>query len=128
MVNLLQMALPAVYSVVDCQTFEYRNYVGDTVNDFGVVVVSYSAWKTCNGSVQPMDSSMFELLDMDKSKRGILVWGSVPLNTTDIQDHPDQVRWQGRIFNVERSTNWYQANGWHSVGCTEVKSERTAGA
>lgn len=124
MVNLLELALPILTNVVPPCEFEYRTYSKDEIDEMGVVKVRYSGWKKCVGSVQPMQSSMIQLLDLDKSKRSILVWGSVNLNTLDIQDHPDQVRWQGRIFNCVQATDWMQANGWHSIACTEVKTER----
>lgn len=124
MINLLNLVLPAIRPLVDCQDFEYRKALKDAVNEFGVVEVVYSAWKKCNGSVQPMESSMMQMLDLDKSKRAILVWGSIKLNTMDIQDHPDQVRHNGRIFNCVQCTDWMMANGWHATACTEDKGTR----
>lgn len=118
--NLLEAAL----SLLPPVAFEYRIYTGEGLNDFGISVPQYSEWKTCWGMVQPVEASQYEAFNLDYSKRAINVWGSIDLNTLDVQDHPDQVRFQGRIFNTEQCTDWLGYNGWHCFVCTEDKRKR----
>ena len=124
MINLLNLALPIIRQLVDFQTFEYRTYVGQTVNEAGISVPKYSAWKTCDGSVQPMDATNGEMFGLDSARDSILVWGSIDFNTLDLYDHCDQVRYDGRIYNCYRVTKWHKANGWNAFACTEDKRER----
>lgn len=121
MFNVLAKALPLVNKIAAAHDFEYRTYIGDTVNEFGVVTPSYSEWKWCEGSVQPQDSALMDFEGTEPAHRGILVWACIDFNTADIQEHGDQVRWNGRIFNCDRCTNWYDANGWHTFACSEDK-------
>ena len=118
--NLLEAAL----SLLPPVTFEYRLYRGETVNDFGISVPSYSEWMVCVGMVQPVEASQYQDMQLDFAKRAINVWGSIDLNAIDVQDHPDQVRFQGRVFNTERCTDWLGYNGWHCFVCTEDKRWR----
>lgn len=118
--NLLEAAITLLPSV----SFEYRIYKGETVNEFGVTVPLYSEWKVCVGMVQPVEASQYQEMQLDFAKRAINVWGSIDLNAIDVQDHPDQVRFQNRIFNTERCTDWLGYNGWHSFVCTEDKRRR----
>lgn len=124
MIDLLKLVLPAIRLVVDNQGFEYQTYLGETVNEMGISVPRYSAWKKCEGSVQPMDAQVAEKLGLDFAERGILVWGSIDFNTLDVQDHADRVRYNGRVFICRKCTDWYGQNGWNSFACTEDKRIR----
>lgn len=125
MIDLLRLVLPAIRLVVDNQGFEYQTYVGETVDESGLAVPKYSSWKKCEGSVQPMDAHVAEKLGLDFAERGILVWGSIDFNTLDTQDHPDRVRYKGRVFICRKCTDWYVQNGWNAFACTEDKRDRS---
>jgi len=118
--NLLETALTLLPPV----TYEYRTYTGDETSAVGFSVPKYTEWKTCKGMVNPVQSSEKQMFNLDMATRCINVWGSIDLNTVDVQDHPDQVRYQGRIFNCTQCTDWLGYNGWHCFVCTEDKRRR----
>ena len=124
MVNLLEMCLPALNAVVDsdAQKFEWRSYVGDEVNDFGVAVVSYSEWKEVRGSVQPMTAQTKDILGLEPSERGINVWCSIDFKTLDVQEHCDQVRYRGVVYNCHSRTDWFGHDGWCNFNCVADKT------
>lgn len=118
--NLLEAALRLLPPV----TYEFRTYTGDSISEVGFSVPQYTEWKTCRGMVQPVQSSEKQMFNLDMATRAINVWGSIDLNTVDVQDHPDQVRYQGRIFNCTQCTDWLGYNGWHCFMCVEDKRRR----
>ena len=118
--NLLETALKLLPPV----TYQYRTYEGDETSEVGFSVPKYSEWKSCRGMVNPVQSSEKQMFNLDMATRCINVWGSIDLNTIDVQDHPDQVKYNGRIFNCTQCTDWLGYNGWHCFLCVEDKRQR----
>lgn len=118
--NLLETAL----SLLPPVTYEYRKYEGDETSSVGFTIPRYSEWIACRGMVQPVQSSEKQMFNLDLATRCVNVWGSIDLNTVDVQDHPDQVRFQGRVFNCTQCTDWLGYNGWHCFLCVEDKRQR----
>jgi hypothetical protein len=121
--NLFEKAMGVLPSV----TFEYRHFVGSVKNDMRVLVPSYAdgdneeGWVACRGMVQPVQQSAYKDLGLDKSKRNVNAWGSIPLKTVTNQEQPDQIRHEGRVYNIVSVNEWNSYNGWANVTCVEDK-------
>ena len=122
--NLLELVLPIIYNVVEPQTgvFKFRSMVGESVNEIGVPVPSYSEWVECFGTVQPVNRSRYEALGLDWSKKYINCWGSCHMNTVDANLQPTQVLWQGMLWNVTSVDQWDPHDGWvHVTACQDKR-------
>ena len=115
--NLLELAL----TVLPAVNFEHRYFLGETVNEIGVKVPSYSEWTACRGMVQPVQRSRYEELGLDFAKDYINVWGSIPLHSVGLQNQPDQLRWNGFLFTITAVNEWNQYNGWVNVTAAQDK-------
>lgn len=121
--NVLQSALTLLPPV----TFQYRKFTGEfTKNELGVLVPKYTEWMTCRGMAQPVQSSKYQSMGLDFSKKYYSFWGSVVLHGMDVQEAPDQLRIGNRTFTVETDNDWVNYNGWHGVTAYEDKRERPA--
>jgi len=119
--NILETALKLLPTV----TYQYRIYQGNEINELGISIPKYTEWNNCVGMLQPVESSQFEMFGITNgAKRAITVWGSIDFNTIDVQDYCDQVRYNGRVYNCFRCTDWNSYNGWHQFVCTEDKQAR----
>ena len=122
MINVLHHALRLVNHVVTHYDFEYRTYVEDAVNDFGVVEPSYTEWVQFSGSVQPQSADPFDMEGTQPAKRSVQVWAKVDLKCQDVQEHCDQIRYDGKVYNVMTRTSWWPQDGWGTYFCTEEKT------
>lgn len=125
MLNVLKLALPQIGLVAEGGVFEWRRYISDSVNDFGVVISTYTNWSSVKGSVQPLDATLIDLNGIEGMKRGITVWANIDFKTLETDGHCDQVRYRGKIYNCTRCTNWNKANGWGTFACTEDKYQES---
>ncbi len=106
--NLLELALthlPPVY-------FKHRYYTGETRNAIGVLVPSYSDWVVCRGMVQPVARSRYADLGLDFAKNYVNIWGSINLRTVALQEQPDQIHYNGKIWTITTVTEWNPYNWW----------------
>ena len=116
--NLLELAL----TVLPAVNFYYRHYEGETRNELGVKIPSYGSWQVCRGMVQPVQRSKYEDLGLDFAKNYINVWGTLNLKTVGLQNQPDQILWNGCLWNITAVNEWYQYNDW--VNVTAVQDKR----
>ncbi len=115
--NLLEMAL-GVLPTVD---FKYRHFIGSIVNEMRVKEANYTEWENCVGMVQPVQQSAYKDLGLDTAKRNVNAWGSIPLKTLTNQEQPDQILYDGMIYNIVAVNEWNQYNGWANVTAVEDK-------
>lgn len=115
--NLLELALTVLPPV----NFKYRHFKGSELNRMHVKVASYTDWEECRGMVQPVQQSAYKDLGLDKAKRNVNAWGSIPLKTLTNQEQPDQILYLGLIYNITVVNEWNPYNGWANVTCTEDK-------
>ena len=115
--NLLEMALGVLPTV----TFKYRHFNGSFVNEMRVKTADYTEWENCVGMVQPVQQSAYKDLGLDTSKRYVNAWGSIPLKTLTNQEQPDQILYDGMIYNIISVNEWNQYNGWANVTAVEDK-------
>ena len=116
--NLLEQAL----SVLPAVNYYYRHYEGETRNELGVKIPSYGPWQVCRGMVQPVQRSKYEDLGLDFAKNYINVWGTLNLKTVGLQNQPDQILWNGCLWNITAVNEWAQYNSW--VNVTAVQDKR----
>ena len=123
-VNLLEQVLPIIYNIVEPATgsFKFRSMVSEEVNEIGVPVPTFSAWGECMGTVQPVNRSRYDALGLDWSKKYVNAWGSITLNTVDMDKQPCQILWQGYLWNVTSVDQWDPHNGWcHVMACQDKR-------
>lgn len=127
--NILSAALRVIPKV----RIEYRKFISRSVSDFGVVTMNYSDWTTTYGMVEPgrvraftssnLAEKNYSDFGLDWSEHGISVWiSNVNLSNTADNDGSDQVRFNGKIFNVDEVEDWDVYNSWSRVYCVEDKT------
>ena len=124
--NILNVAL----NVIGSSKFEFRKYIGNSIDEFGVPSVAYGDWKSYKGCVQPGIISSFggknisekdyKEMGLDWTKSYITIW--IPENdikTVYKQDAADQIRYNGKVYNIIQSADWIVENGWKRCYCVE---------
>lgn len=129
--NILELAL----RVIPKNSFQYRHFLGGTPSDIGIVAQGYDeTWTNGYGLVQPgiissfggnnVSEKEYSDLGMDWSKRSCTVWvRNADLHASVNNNSPDQVKYQGRIYNVINVSDWEEYNGWQRVYCQELVNE-----
>lgn len=127
MMNINELALPVINRVVegDSGVFAFRYFLGQKVNDFGVMEAKYGEWYGIRGNVQYVPRKMYEDLGLDFTKVYINAWASVVIDDNAMQAQPDQLFWKGYLWNVTSNSEWNWQNGW--VNVTAVKDKRYEG-
>ena len=122
--NLLEEVLPIINNVIEptTGTFQFRSMTGETINEIGTPIPSWSEWTTCQGTVQPVNRSRYEALGLDWSKKYVNAWGSCHMTTVDDARQPDQILWRGMLWNVTAVDQWDPHNGWvHVTACQDKR-------
>ena len=72
------------------------------------------------------DMLIMKELGIDISKNVITVYtdSKAMLKTVNGQDMPDQIRYQDKIFNIIKISNWHYMDGWQCLTCVEDTRER----
>lgn len=136
--NSLGCLLRKAMKIIPTEGFEYRVFVSTVTNDIGNLVPVYSEWTKINGSIQPGLASSFAArsisedmlirkeLGIDISRNVITVYtdSKAMLKTVNGQDMPDQIRYQNKIFNIIKISNWHYMDGWQCLTCVEDTRER----
>ncbi len=129
--NILNVAL----NIIGTSKFEFRKFVGKSVDEFGIPHVEYGPWTAHRGSVQPGIVSSFggknisekdyKEMGLDWTRSHITVWLSgVDVKTVYKQDAADQIRYRGRVYNLIQSADWIEENGWKRCYCMERIDEQ----
>lgn len=128
--NLLKQAL----RVVPPEKFLYRKVVGSTVNEIGNSIALFSEWSETTGSVQPgltfsfnargissmVDMLMAKKIGIEQAKDLVTIFTQkLDLVNTHFQIHPDQIKYNGRIFNIISVSNWLPYDNWKSLVCVD---------
>lgn len=128
--NLLRRAL----TVIPKSSFEYRRVVSVSTNSIGNSIATFSEWTSVLGAVQPGltfsfnargISSMVDILqtkkigiDISKDMITVFVKG-IDLVNVHFKEQPDQIRYDGRTFNIISISNWFPYDDWKSLVCVE---------
>lgn len=128
--NILERA----FKIIPRSKFEYRLFIKTRINDYGQCEPEYTDWADGHGIVQPGIISSFggknvsekdyKELGLDFSRCTVSVWiKDVNLRTLKGSRTPDQIRWQGREFNIIHVSDWLGYDGWKHCYAVEDITE-----
>ena len=130
----MRYLLRHAFGLIRKSRFDYRLDAGTVTNDFGQKVPSYGEWIPATGIVEPglvssfgsknLQEISYKDLGLDPSRKTITVWLEYSgIGTTADGSTCDQIRWNGRIYNVLRIEDWLEYDGWKRAYCQEIQNE-----
>lgn len=120
--DLLNQAL----TIIPKQKFTYCKYKSNTINDIGLKVDVYETGVEYEGSVQAVDSKMYQALGLDFSKKYIQIFSSLNIqNVNRGQETPDKIIWNNKEYLVVNCSDWYVQDGWTNIIAVEQREEET---
>ena len=118
--NLLNQAL----TLIPKQKFIYRKFNSSQINDYGNKVDAYDNGIEFEGSVQAVDSKMYQQLGLDFSKKYINIYSSLNIkNVNREQETPDKIIWNDKEYLVVNCSDWYKQDGWTNILAVENTEE-----
>lgn len=136
--NPLGCLLKKALRIVPTSSFEYRLYSGETTNTIGNAIATYGDWIAAKGNVQPGltfsfnargvsdPGAIMKQLGLDQSKEIISVYAyGLNLHNVHDQNQPDQIRYNGKVYNIWSVSDWFTYDGWKSLICVEDTRERS---
>ena len=118
--NLLNKA----FSVIPQQPFTYYKFKSYTISDVGIKQNVYEEGIVYNGSIQAVDSKMYQQLGLDFSKKYIQIFSSLDIHNVDNeQETPDKIVWQNKEYLVVNCSDWYAQDGWTNIIAVENNLE-----
>ena len=119
--NLLNQAL----TLIPKQKFIYRKFNSYQVNEYGNKVDTYDNGIEFEGSVQAVDSKMYQALGLDFSKKYIQIFSSLNINNVNRgQVSPDKIIWNNKEYLVVNCSDWYKQDGWTNILAVENTEEQ----
>lgn len=120
--NLLNKA----FSVIPQQKFTYYKYKSNEINDIGIKQNTYEDGVEYKGSVQAVDSKMYQELGLDFSKKYIQIFSSLNIqNVNNSQETADKILWNNKYYLVVNCSDWYKQDGWTNIIAVEQPEEET---
>jgi hypothetical protein len=116
--NLLNLAM----SIIPRVEFQVEKYAAKATNELGNVVATFSDAVTVQGCVQAVENSAYQDLGLEFGKNYIEAWAEIAMLGLDKQDTADRITYNGATYNVVKSTDWLNYNGWTSVIAVEDKN------
>lgn len=114
--NVLNMA----FRVIAKSTVTYYQFVSRALNSVGQDVVTYNAPISLMGSFQPVQRKLYEALGLDFQKSYYYFYVSSELLDITRDVSGDQLTFNGRLFQCESNTEWFQIDGWNQVLCCDI--------
>lgn len=118
--NLLKKA----NRLIPFEKIVFQKWTGNTFQD-GIAVPTFAEGVEFSASVQPVRTEIYEKLGLDFQKDYVTVHASVQMNGTDKQATPDRMVYDGYIWNVQKSNNWFKYDGWSSAVFVRIKIAET---
>lgn len=115
-INILNLAL----SVIGRQFFDYYAYVSRTPNENGIDVTNYALPLNMSGSAQPVPRHLYAEYGLDWQKNYWTFYVSIDVIDVNRDVSGDQFFFNGKVFQCESITPWFQIDGWTAVLCIEV--------
>lgn len=127
---MIHQILSKALRIIRRSSVEYRVYSGDSTNDYGIAIKTYGEWTHAEGIVEPGIVSAFggknisekdyEFLGFDWSRYYVTAWlRGANLSNIHSDTGTDQIRYNGKIFNVIQIANWSEYDGWQRCYCVE---------
>lgn len=126
--NLLIQAM----NMIPSEQMEYRTVLNSVVNDIGNIVTSYTEWKPVRGVAESGIPSAFgsknsigiQSIDeqgMSWADAIISVWiYGVELHTEKNNTSCDQIKRNGKIYNIRYICDYHGYDNWNQYICQEV--------
>lgn len=115
--NLLLDALDLIAS----QTVIYERFNAAAVNAAGIAVPAYDAPVTVTlGSFQAVSKERYQYLGLDLQKDYALWYVPASVVGTERDSKGDRVTYNGRLWQLESTTNWFGQDGWMQVQCVDI--------
>jgi hypothetical protein len=124
--------------IVQNDTFYYRVVESIETNDIGNSIAKYGEWIKSKGSVQPGLTFSFNArgvsnpaeiarsIGLDLSKNIRTVYSrAIKLSNISTRDMPDQIMYDGKVYNIWSVSDWYEHSGWQALICVEDTRERS---
>ena len=109
--NLLNKAL----TVIPKQSFIWKQFLSNSINEFGVKVPVYGEPIECKGSIQRIELGLYQQLGLDFARDYRAIYGSYNLEGIEKKEQPDIVIFSGAIWSIVKDSPWYDYNGWNGV-------------
>ena len=111
--NLLSIALHAITPTGGA---EVKRFLGESTNDFGSVIKTYSDPVPMVGcSVQPVTSATIQQLGLSLTKSYVNIWTQSNVQVGYDGRQGDLIVWDGAEWEVMSPTNWQVQDGWKQI-------------
>ncbi len=114
--DLLDFAL----SIIETQAVQYFKTNGRTVNSAGQYITSFDLPLDVHGSMQPIPRSRYEAYGLDFSKNYYTFYVSKDFIGVDRDVAGDQITFNGKLFQVQSTNDWFPVDGWQGVLCVLI--------
>lgn len=114
--SLLDLALRALPP----QTVQHRAFVSRAENGVGDTVTTYAAPVSIQGSIQPVDSRLYQELGLNLARNYSILWTSANVRSTARDIDGDLVLFNGLTWLCESDRDWHGAQGFRKILCVEV--------
>lgn len=114
--NLLNMAA----RVIRFETLGHRAFASRTPNTVGDFVTTFAASVNIQGSVQPVNKKLYQLLGLNLAKNYVMLYTSANVTPTGRDREGDLVTFGGVTWQAESDQNWRSVDGFKKILCVEV--------
>ena len=114
--NLLSLAS----SLIPLSNFQYLEFLGNVINNVGQKVPTYKDPINAKGSIQSVDTVLFERLGLDTTKEYKLVYTYLNLSVIKAGSSADKIVYNNTTYQALTRADWLSYNGWTGVICVKV--------
>ena len=115
--------LGAAFQLIKQDSFTYYRFASNPLNNIGMYVPTYDAPVELTGSIQAVSRQVMQDLGLDWTKRHIEVWVEQDVLDLSRDQHPDQISFNGRRFDIIGQTDWHPIDGWDRFMAVDVGEE-----
>lgn len=115
--NLLGMAL----SVIQPQSLQLRAFVSRVENAAGDTIPTFAAPVCIQGSMQPVDKKLYQMLGLDLIKNYSTLWVFGTVQPVARDRDGDIILWNGKTWQCESDRDWSGVGEYRKVLCVEVQ-------
>lgn len=114
--NLYNMAR----CLIPSDDLEIIRFLGNTTNDVGQEIPSYSEPTKIDGTFQAVDSKLYEQLGLDLNNHYRVLYTNEDLTEIDKGTSSDRILFNGETYQVLDKNDWFNYNGWIGVLCVRL--------
>jgi hypothetical protein len=115
--NILTRAL----KIIPRHPFTVEPWLGQAIDDRGIVAPSYGTPITIIGHVQAVQRNVYQNLGLDFQKSYIRVYtDSAPIGDLARDRSADLITWQGKMFKANGAGDWMILDGWQRILCVQI--------